>query len=731
MSRYRRVLTISIFTSAVCGIGLTLYHYKNHDGMLSISADKMNLHTSHYDAINWIPPSRDQLTTSLKSSSPNAPFDLLIIGGGATGTGCALDAVSRGLKVACVERDDFSSGTSSRSTKLVHGGVRYLEKAIKELDFEQYRLVREALSERATFLKIAPYLTVHLPIMIPVYKWYQIPYFWAGAKLYDMLSGGEALESSYYLSKSKALEVFPMLKPDSLAGAVVYYDGQHNDSRMNVALALTAIQQGATVLNHMEVVKLLANDQGKICGATVLDHETKSQWNIYAKGVINATGPFADNILQMTFDSSLKETQKKMVIPSAGVHIVLPSYFSPRNMGLIDPHTSDGRVIFFLPWEGSTIAGTTDSPSDLSYNPTPSERDINFIVDEVSDYLADDIRVRRSDILSAWAGIRPLVIDPSRHDGKTESLVRNHLVYCSPSGLLTIVGGKWTTYRNMAQDAIDKAIQMFGLKSSPCVTKKLLLHGSHGYSDTLYLSLIQKFGFDPEVAKHLTSSYGDRAIMIANMSELTDHRWPIHGKRLITSYPYTEDEVRYAVRHEYALTAVDILARRTRLAFLNAQAAREALPQVIRIMSKELGWSSERQASEFIEGKMFLKTMGLASDIPFGAIFSKRKLAEVRNEFSSFDKNDTGYISKNDVPAVMKNLNMSTKKLQEAMEKIGLEFVQGNERVVDFGTLLSIIDELTPSKASLLEGSSAEGVLHGEYIQDTVGISTERSGGGI
>jgi len=341
------------------------------------------------------------------SSSSDDIYDLLVIGAGATGTGIALDAATRGLKVALVERDDFASGTSSKSTKLVHGGVRYLEKAVWNLDYSQYKLVKEALRERASFLHTAPHLSSWLPIMLPIEKWWQAPYFWAGTKAYDFLAGSEGIESSYFLPRSKAIGAFPMLKKEDLIGALVYYDGQHNDSRMNVSLAMTAALYGATVVNHLEVTSLEKDAAGKLCGARVRDVIPKlngndadgEEFTVRAKGIINATGPFADAIVQMD------EPQKREIVaPSSGVHVVLPGYLSPEKMGLIDPSSSDGRVIFFLPWEGSTIAGTTDSPCGISKNPVASEEDINWILNEIRGYLSPDINIQRSDILAAWSG---------------------------------------------------------------------------------------------------------------------------------------------------------------------------------------------------------------------------------------------------------------------------------------------------------------------------------------
>jgi glycerol-3-phosphate dehydrogenase len=553
-------------------------------------------------------------------------YDLLVIGGGATGAGVALDAATRGLKVALVERDDFASGTSSKSTKLVHGGVRYLEKAVWELDYNQYKLVREALRERKYFLDTAPHLSSWLPIMLPLDKWWKAPYYWAGTKAYDFLAGSEGIESSYFLTKSKALDAFPMLKRTDLIGALVYYDGAHNDSRMNVSLAMTAALYGATVVNHIEVTGLEKDANGKLCGARVKDRvqekngKKAEEFSIRAKGIVNATGPFCDSIRKMD-DQSIKE----IVAPSSGVHVVLPGYYSPANMGLLDPKTSDGRVIFFLPWQGNTIAGTTDAPTAITQNPVAGEEEIDWILSEIRHYLAPDINVRRGDVLAAWSGIRPLVRDPKAKN--TESLVRNHLIDFSASGLLTCAGGKWTTYRQMAEECVDEAIEHYNLEpkrvtnapsvsgtehiddgarlDGSCQTHQVKLVGAHGYSKTLFINLIQHFGLETDVAKHLTESYGDRAWTVAALSTPTEKRFPVRGERISALYPFIDGEVRYAVRHEYAQTAADVIARRTRLSFLNAQAALEALPKVIDIMAVELNWDNKRKEVEWKDSKHY------------------------------------------------------------------------------------------------------------------------------
>lgn len=402
---------------------------------------------------------------------------------------------------------------------------------------------------------------------------------------------------------------------------------------------MTAALYGSTVVNHMEVTGLTKDASGKLDGARVKDlipgknGQEAEEFTVRAKGIINATGPFTDAIRKMD-DPSVKE----IVAPSSGVHVILPGYYSPAEMGLIDPSTSDGRVIFFLPWQGNTIAGTTDQPTEITPQPSPSETDINWILSEIRGYLARDIAVGRNDVLAAWSGIRPLVRDPKME--RTESLVRNHLISVSPSGLLTCAGGKWTTYRQMAEEAVDEAINVFGLQpravphvpdisgaggsglvsdgavlDGSCQTHQVRLIGAHGFSKTLFINLIQHFGLETDVAKHLTQSYGDRAWQVAALSAPTNVRFPVRGKRLSALYPFIDGEIRYAIRHEYAQTAVDVIGRRTRLAFLNAEAALEALPEVISLMGDELKWDKKRKDLEYKDCVQYLATMGLSKSL--------------------------------------------------------------------------------------------------------------------
>lgn len=673
-------------------------------------------------------PSRQAQLATLKNTEE---FDVLIVGGGATGAGCALDAVTRNLKTALVERNDFSSGTSSRSTKLIHGGVRYLQKAIMQLDYEQYMMVKEALHERANLLEIAPHLSAPLPIMLPVYKWWQLPYYWAGIKMYDIVAGIQCLKSSYVLTKTKALELFPMLKKDKLVGAIVYYDGQHNDARMNLAIALTAARYGAAMANYTEVVHLLKNDdpetgKQKVCGARCRDVLTGQEFDVKAKCVINATGPFTDSLRKM----DNQETQN-ICQPSAGVHIVIPGYYSPDNMGLLDPATSDGRVIFFLPWENMTIAGTTDTPTKVTAHPMPGEDDINFILTEVRNYLSPDVEVRRGDVLAAWSGIRPLVTDPDSKD--TQSICRNHIVSISLSGLVTIAGGKWTTYRSMAEETLDAAIKAHNLSAEPCKTVGLMLEGAKGWTPTLYIRLVQDYGLEKEVAQHLASTYGSKAFDVAKMAQVTGQRWPIVGKRLVSEFPYIESEVSYAVK-EYACTAIDVIARRTRLGFLNVQAADEALPRIVQIMGKELNWSPDRQTAELEAAKKFLyQEMGYRSRSEQLTKTSEinldyQEVVRYKKRFHKFDKESKGFITTVDVQQVLESINVHIDEnaLHEILNEVDLN-KNGQVEIDEFLQLMSAVKkgQVSDSRLAILLKTAEETLdMRGP-------VTVDRSGGGV
>lgn len=666
-----------------------------------------------------LPPRAEQL----KALQQTPEFDILVIGGGATGSGVALDAVTRGFKTALVEADDFASGTSSKSTKLIHGGVRYLQKAVFNLDIDQYKMVKEALEERANLIKIAPHLAHPLPIMLPVYKYWQVPYFWAGIKLYDFVAGSENLKSSYLLSAKSALELFPMLKSDSLRGAIVYYDGQQDDSRTCLSIALTAVRYGATVANHVRVTSLLKDKDGRVCGARMKDELTSKEWDVKAKTVVNATGPFTDGIRKMDVPDA-----KPICQPSAGVHIVLPGYYSPESMGLLDPATSDGRVIFFLPWLDYTIAGTTDTPCPVTTNPAPTEGDILFILTEIKKYLNPDVHVRRGDVMSAWSGIRPLVLDPSKPN--TESLARNHIIHTSSSGLVTIAGGKWTTYRRMAEETVDECLRVSpDLKPErKCQTKGLLLEGAHGWNPTMFIRLVQDYGLDPQVASHLANSYGDRAFAVAKLAELTGKRWPVVGNRLHPELPYIRAEIRFAVR-EYACTAVDVIARRLRLSFLNVAAAEEAMPQIIEIMSQELKWSKSEAQKQQEAAMNFLKhQMGSQAGKEFyePAELTLEEVGKFTRQFQSLDKEGKGYIGINDL---RRSIKSSGHTITEAELHTMLNEVDTNKN--GQVELSEYLDLMAAIKTGTVSSNRLAKIAEIEYNAQLNKISVERSGGGL
>ncbi|MFV2081435.1 MAG: FAD-dependent oxidoreductase [bacterium] len=510
-------------------------------------------------------------------------FDMLVIGGGATGCGVALDAASRGLNVALVEKNDFSEGTSSRSTKLLHGGVRYLEMAVKHLDKGQYHLVRDALKERGILLRLAPHLCHPLPLVTPLYKWMEVPYILAGLKLYDLLAGSAGIGNSRLLGRKKALGRFPMLHAKGLKAGVLYYDGQFNDARMSVCIALTAAQHGAVIANHVCVTDFI-REEGKVAGVLVNDSVSGESWEVRARTVINATGPFADRVRLLDDPAS-----QPILKASAGIHILLDKRFAPPDTGLLIPKTEDGRVLFVLPWEGHALVGTTDEPSEVVEHPRPSKDEISYLLRHIGRYF--DLKVSESDIKAAWSGLRPLIFDPKASD--TAKLTRDHLIEQSPSGLITIAGGKWTTYRKMALEVVDHAVRRFSLKArTGSWTDRIYIMGGADYDPQGGARLAEKYALDTQVAWHLNRAYGDRADKVARIAASG------FGALLAKDYPYLEAEVLYAVRHECAEHAMDVLAHRTSLAMLDTAAAAEASGRVIDLMAGELGWDPERLRKE-------------------------------------------------------------------------------------------------------------------------------------
>ncbi|KAH1230352.1 Glycerol-3-phosphate dehydrogenase SDP6, mitochondrial [Glycine max] len=613
MTRLRKLGTVATAIATAYGGALILHEplvsASDHGGGSRLEALRKKVHDS--DAV--VPARKAQLS-ALEAAGKSNPLDVLVIGGGATGSGATLDAVTRGLRVGLVEREDFAAGTSSRSTKLLHGGVRYLEKAVFNLDYGQFKLVLHALEERKQVIENAPHLCHALPCMTPCFSWFEVVYYWMGLKMYDLVAGRQLLHLSRYYSTKESVELFPTLAREvndrTLRGTVVYYDGQMNDARLNVGLACTAALAGAAVLNHAEVLSLLKNDDGK----RVIGKE----FDTYAKVIVNAGGPFCDSIRKMA-----NKNAQEMISPSSGVHIILPDYYSPEGMGLIVPKTKDGRVVFMLPWLGRTVAGTTDSSTSITYLPEPHEDEIQFILDAISDYL--NVKVRRADVLSAWSGIRPLAVDPTAKN--TESISRDHVVCEDYPGLVTITGGKWTTYRSMAEDAVNAAIKSGKLTpTSRCVTNNLRLVGGEGWELSSFTVLAQQYKrmkstysgkvvpgvMDSATAKHLSQAYGTLAERVATIAQNENL-----GKRLAHGYPYLEAEVAYCARNEYCESAIDFIARRTRLAFLETNAARKALPRVIEILANEHKWDNPKQKEELEKATEFLKTFKSSKNAQF------------------------------------------------------------------------------------------------------------------
>lgn len=534
----------------------------------------------------WTVPTRAEQLEKLKD--PTQRFDVLVIGGGATGAGTALEASLRGLKVAAVEGSDFSAGTSSKSTKLIHGGVRYLEKAVKKLDKEQWHLVKEGLKERRLFLDMAPHLTDEVRLVTPVYSPTELPYYYAGLALYDVLAGKEALEGTEMLSKRELKERLPSVNDDGLWGGVAYSDGEFNDSRMNVGLATTAAAHGATVANHTKVVDILKDEQGQTVGAKLEDQLTGETWDVQAKVVINATGPFIDGIRKMDNPET-----PELVVPVAGTHIVVDDLDLPE--GLLVPKAPNGSVAFFKPFEGGHLIGTTEEPGPLTMEPTTTDQHVDYLVDVANHYLNEESQIERDDLKAVWTGIRPLVKEPATAGGPTTNISRKHVIDVSESGLVTIGGGKWTSFGRMAEEVVDRAITEGDLEALPSDRNAAKLIGSHGFSEGLAEELQNHYGLEPEVAEHLARNYGDRGVSVAELAKTG------LGQRLHPDHPYLEAEVVYAAQNEYAADPVDVLARRTRLSFVDEEAAIASLPRVVELMSDALDWD-QSQATAKLEG---------------------------------------------------------------------------------------------------------------------------------
>ena len=490
-------------------------------------------------------------------------WDVIVIGGGATGLGTALDSASRGYATLLLEKYDFAKATSSRSTKLVHGGVRYLAQG-------DLFLVVEALHERGLLMKNAPHLTMNQDFVIPVYSYWDVFLYTVGLKFYDLLSGKLSLGKSHFINRDKTIRRIPLLKHEGLKGGVVYHDGQFDDSRMAVALAESCISQGGVALNYFPVTGLTRDEHGKINGVSAKDQVSGKEYNIEARLVINATGVFAEEMMRL--DSP--ET-KHYIKPSQGVHIVLDKSFLGSDSGIMIPKTDDGRVLFAIPWYGKVVAGTTDTPVDkVSIEPVALEQEIEFILNTAGKYLTR--KPERKDVLCIFAGLRPLAGNPD-NPSATKEISRRHKIILSKSGLLTITGGKWTTYRLMAKETLDKAIKAGILEKRKCITTGLRLYPDGMPDDSDRLKI-----------------YGEKAAKIRKI--ISEH--PEIAEKIHPRLPYRIAEIIMICRNEMPVNIEDILARRTRSLFLDARASMEAAPVVAGIMAAEFGKDEDWQKNQ-------------------------------------------------------------------------------------------------------------------------------------
>lgn len=498
-------------------------------------------------------------------------WDIVVVGGGATGIGIALDAASRGFNVVLLEQSDFTKATSSRSTKLVHGGVRYLAQG-------DVALVVDALHERGFMRKSAPHLVKDQRFIIGTYRWWEKAFYTIGLTMYDILAGRRSFGRSLPMRKKDVIREIPGISEKGLRGGVVYHDGQFDDSRMGINLLQTAVEQGATVANYVKVTALIKNESGRICGVDAVDELSGQIYKLNARAVINATGIFVDDLMQM--DAPEKE---KIVRPSQGVHLVVDKSFLGGDAAIMIPKTSDGRVMFGVPWHNKVVLGTTDTPmNEFVLEPKALEEEVDFILKTAGQYLTK--QPRREDVLSVFAGLRPLAAPKKTTDGKkTKEISRSHKIVVSSSGLVTITGGKWTTYRDMAQDTVNRVIAVCGLMNVPCKTEDIMIHGYQQNVDHSNFSYV--YGSDyPRIREIEKEAAGNSG-------------------KLHPDYDYTVAEVIWAVREEMAMTLDDVLSRRLRITFLDARVAMIMAPRVAAIMMTEMGMTEEwkdQQVRDFL-----------------------------------------------------------------------------------------------------------------------------------
>lgn len=517
------------------------------------------------------------------ASLDTTTFDVCIIGGGATGAGCALDAVQRGLKTILIEKDDFAAGTSSKSTKLFHGGVRYLEKAVMQLDAEQFRMVYKSLHERRTLINNAPHLAHPIALLTPCFRWWEGFYYSMGLKIYDLLAGSTNLKSSQWLNKKQAVERIPNLKTDKLKSAVLYFDGQFDDIRYTLELVKTAAELGCTVINHIAAEDFSFDDDGKLCKISVFDTIREKNYNLKAKIFVNATGTGAD-IIRLKANPNLN---KRMRV-SKGAHLVLPYEVMPAETALLIPKTDDGRVIFLLPWNRKILVGTTDEEvQPTEQESTLNNADVEYLLDYTARYLNTTIDAKN--VRAGFSGLRPLLQAAS---GNTKDLVRDHEVEVDyDSGLISIMGGKWTTYRLMAKDTLDIVEKNLNRPITPCKTQNLVLLGGRNYNLNGHLELATKYKVPEFIAKRLHKRYGAMASKILDIT-VSD---PSLRRSIVSGSPVICAEVVYTIIHEMGVSLRDVIARRLGLEFTSWKYAYQSSFAVANIMQDILRFSGEEK----------------------------------------------------------------------------------------------------------------------------------------
>ncbi|KAH8279673.1 hypothetical protein KR054_000706, partial [Drosophila jambulina] len=552
-------------------------------------------------------PSRQEHLNALKGEE----FDILVVGGGAAGCGCAVDAACRGLKTALIEAEDFGSGASSRSSKLVDGSASYLGTALRDKDFEQLYIMLQMMSERATMLKIAPHLNRVQPMVIPMYSVLGMPFTWLALKVYDFISATSNVRGSHCISKESVLYEFPLLKTEGLRGGVVYYDVQLDDARMCLALVMTAVALGANVANYVKLVEMLPQE-GCCRVVGVNDALTGETFYVQAKAVINATGAGTDAVRQLD-----EEGTPPIVVPTLDTYITVPRYFGSGRYGLLCPSSKkEEPTVVMVPFEGTTVVGVHEMEGVcMSQSPSPDPEDVNSLLEATKEKLEPCVELGGCHVLSSWTGLRPKVGCPTdkkedNEDDKLPAPVSNYMIEVSPNGLITLGGGRFSSYRVMAADAVDLAIKSCGLCDDHVTsswTDNLPLDGAQNWCCMLPLEFLQDYDVPMDVAQHISDSYGYNGHALLTQG-------PDMLNRLHPKFPYIEAEVKYAVRSEYACSLLDMVARRMRVAFVDAAATLHMLPKVLKIMAAEMSWDEGEQKKQMVAVQEFLvRQMGLGS----------------------------------------------------------------------------------------------------------------------